>query len=98
MITTKISEEHLQLVKALSNESVDELNQTQIIGAAINEYANRNGYTKVANGYATLGDTIEVVGGELTIANTDNEKVFFTNGSSCLHNEGSLRRASKVND
>ena len=60
MITTKISEEHLQLVKALSNESVDELNQTQIIGAAINEYANRNGYTKVLNGYATIGDTVKV--------------------------------------
>lgn len=58
MTTTKISDQTLEGVKRLSKESIEGLNQTQIIAEAVREYAKNRGMLQTKAGFVMVGDEI----------------------------------------
>ena len=97
MLTTKIFEATMASVKTLKEDSPEGFSQAQVIGIAVRKYAEELGYIEVANGIATLGDTLKLSDGTRTgIVGMDGSTVVLSNGHNTDRNTRIIRTAEKV--
>ena len=97
MLTTKIFEATMASVKTLKEDSPEGFSQAQVIGIAVRMYAESLGYIEVANGIATIGDTLKLSDGTRTgIVGMDRGEVVLSNGHRIYKNTRIIRTAEKV--